>query len=79
MVEILNPGMQDISQKFINEFKGMTSNEIKLDELLEVRKNLIQIVKSSLTEEKRNSYFHSRTELQSGNFQVLIGSRIIHW
>ena len=53
MIEILNPGLQDISQTFINEFKGMTSNEIKLDELIDVRKNLIQIVKTSLTEEQK--------------------------
>lgn len=50
MVEILNPGLQDISQTFINEFKGMTSDEINFDELVDVRKNLIQIVKASLTE-----------------------------
>ncbi|HSL90334.1 MAG TPA: nucleotidyl transferase AbiEii/AbiGii toxin family protein [Ignavibacteriaceae bacterium] len=53
MIEILNPGLQDISQTFINEFNGMTSNEIKLDELVDVRKNLIQIVKASLTEEHK--------------------------
>jgi predicted nucleotidyltransferase component of viral defense system len=53
MIEILNPGLQDISQTFINEFNGMTSDEIKLDELVDVRKNLIQIVKSSLTEEQK--------------------------
>lgn len=54
MIEILNPGLQDISQTFINEFNGMTSNEIKLDELVDVRKKLIQIVKASLTEEQKN-------------------------
>ena len=53
IIEILNPGLQDISQTFINEFNGMTTDEIKLDELVEVRKNLIQIVKSSLTEEQK--------------------------
>jgi len=53
MVEILNPGLQDISQTFINEFKGMTSDEITLDELVDVRKNLIQIVKASLTGEQK--------------------------
>jgi predicted nucleotidyltransferase component of viral defense system len=53
MIEILNPGLQDISQTFINEFNGMTSDEIKLDELVNVRKKLIQIVKASLTEEQK--------------------------
>jgi len=53
MIEILNPGLQDISQIFIIEFKGMTSEEINLDELLDVRKNLIQIIKTSLTEEQK--------------------------
>lgn len=53
MIEILNPGLQDISQTFINEFKGMTSNEIKLDELIDVRKKIIQIVKASLTEKQK--------------------------
>lgn len=50
MIEILNPRLRDITQTFINEFNGMTSSEIKLNELIAVRKNLIQIVKSSLTE-----------------------------
>lgn len=53
MIEILNPGLQDISQTFINEFKGMTSDEINLDELVNVRNNLIQIIKASLTEEQK--------------------------
>ena len=53
MIEILNPGLQDISQTFINEFKGMTSDEIYFDELVDVRKKLIQIVKASLTEEQK--------------------------
>lgn len=52
MIEILNPGLQDISQTFINEFNGMTSYDIQLDELVTVRKNLIQIVKKLLTEEQ---------------------------
>lgn len=53
IIEILNPGLQDISQTFINEFNGMTTDEINLDELVDVRKNLIQIVKASLTEAQR--------------------------
>jgi len=53
IVEVLNPGLQDISQLFENEFAGMTSEDVKLDDLISVRGNLISKIKSSLTDEQK--------------------------
>ena len=78
MVEILNQGLQDISQTFINEFNGMTSDEIKLDELVDVRKNLIQIVKASLTEEQKKFILSFKNRTPEWELSVSMGSRIIH-
>jgi predicted nucleotidyltransferase component of viral defense system len=53
MVEVLNPSLQDISQVYANEFRGMTSDEVSLEELVAVRNDLIQKMKNSLTEEQK--------------------------
>lgn len=73
MVEILNPGLQDISQTFINEFKGMTSDEINLDELLDVRKNLIQIVKASLTKEQKKFILSFKNRTPEWELSDIVG------
>src|SRR5574338_1038513 len=52
MVEVLNPGLQDISQSFENEFAGMTSEDVKLDDLISVIINLISRIKTLLTDEQ---------------------------
>lgn len=54
MVEVLNPGLQDISQLFENEFAGMSSEDVKLEELISVRSDLISKIKTSLTDEQKN-------------------------
>jgi len=49
IVELLNPGLQDIKQLFENEFSGMTAEEVKLDNLIKVRDELIKMIKATLT------------------------------
>ena len=51
---MLNPGLQDISQLFENEFAGMTSNMVKLEDLISVRSKLITDIKELLSDEQRN-------------------------
>lgn len=53
MVEVLNPGLQDISQLFDNEFAGMSSEDVKLEDLISVRSDLISKIKTSLTDEQK--------------------------
>jgi predicted nucleotidyltransferase component of viral defense system len=52
IVEVLNPGLQDIKKLFENEFAGMTLTEVKLDTLIDVRTELIKKIKTSLTEDE---------------------------
>ena len=52
IVEVLNPGSQDIKQLFENEFSCMPMIDVKLDELLDVRSKLIKDIKSSLKEKE---------------------------
>ena len=53
IVEVLDPGLQDISQLFENEFAGMSSEDVKLEDLISVRSDLISKIKSSLTDEQK--------------------------
>ena len=54
MVEVLNPGLQDISQLFKNEFAGMTTDNVKLEDLISVRSDLITSIKASMNDEQKN-------------------------
>ena len=54
MVEVLNPGLLDIRQIFENEFSGMTTNEVKLSDLIDIRNTLIKLIKTSLTDNEIN-------------------------
>jgi predicted nucleotidyltransferase component of viral defense system len=54
IVEVLNPGLKDIRETFQNDFMGMTSAPVELEELLDIRINLIKLIKSSLTENEIN-------------------------
>jgi len=47
--EVLNPNLKEISKSFENEFRGMTTIEVKLAELIQTRLDLIQFVKENLT------------------------------
>ena len=52
IVEILNPGLQDIRQTFENEFAGLPMINVSLDELLDARSKLIKEIKRSLSEDE---------------------------
>ena len=52
MVELLNPGIQDIKQVFENEFSGMTTEKVNLKDLIDTRVELIKKIKTSLTEKE---------------------------
>lgn len=53
IIELLNPTLKDLSGVFENEFKGMTTPQIKLDDLIEARLSLLQFVQHSLNERER--------------------------
>lgn len=53
IIELLNPKLKDFSGVFENEFKGMTTTQIKLDDLIEARLSLIHFVQHSLNEKER--------------------------
>lgn len=53
MSELLNPNRKDISQIYETEFRQMTTVEVSLAELLEVRERLIADLNQSMTEEER--------------------------
>ncbi len=53
IVEILNPGLQDLKDNFNLEFKGMTEETVTLDELVSARTTLIKCIKQSLTTDER--------------------------
>ncbi len=66
IVEILDPGLQNLTNSFNLEFEGMTIETVTLDELISVRSELIKAIKQSLTIDERKfilsvkgrKYFH---------------------
>jgi len=53
IVELLNPNFIDISQTYENEFRGMTTEEISLKDLIQTRATLVQLLKENLTTNER--------------------------
>ena len=53
IVEVLNPTLIDIEHVFENEFMGMTSEKIAFEELLKVRNDLIDIIKTNLSADQK--------------------------
>lgn len=53
IVELLNPGLVNISETFEKEFKGMTTVDVSLQELYNVRDQLIKEISSSLTQKEK--------------------------
>jgi predicted nucleotidyltransferase component of viral defense system len=53
LIELLNPGLKDLSEIFANEFEGMTLESISLDQLLAARERLIIEIHNSLSREDR--------------------------
>ncbi|MBW1897570.1 MAG: nucleotidyl transferase AbiEii/AbiGii toxin family protein [Deltaproteobacteria bacterium] len=54
MVELLYPNLKDISENYEKEFKGMTIDEILLEDLLEARDSLISTIKNTLTRSEKD-------------------------
>jgi len=52
LMEVLDPGLQDIKNIFESDFLGMTAESVKLDDLLDARAKLIKKIKESLTEDE---------------------------
>ena len=50
LMEVLNPGLQDIKSIFESDFVGMTAQTVNLDDLIDTRAELIKKIKKSLTE-----------------------------
>ena len=53
IIELLKPNLLDVESVFSGEFKGMTLVEIKLEELVRVREQLIKQINESLTNIER--------------------------
>ncbi|MFZ2324307.1 MAG: nucleotidyl transferase AbiEii/AbiGii toxin family protein [Ignavibacteriaceae bacterium] len=52
LIEVLNPGLQDISRAFENEFKDMPTEPVTQIELENARTELIKQIKESLTDDE---------------------------
>src|SRR5574338_405130 len=82
MVEVLNPGLQDISQLFENEFAGMSSEDVKLEDLISVRSDLISRIKSSLTDEQKKfllSFKNKKPEWQLSGIEGIEKYPSVQW
>jgi len=51
--EILDPNFIDISQTYENEFRGMTTEDISLKDLIQTRTTLVGVIKEKLTTNER--------------------------
>ncbi|ALM53371.1 nucleotidyl transferase AbiEii/AbiGii toxin family protein [Halomonas huangheensis] len=61
--ELLNPNLIDIDQPYTQEFEGMTKIPVSLDELLEIREQLIADIRSRLDDDTK----HFLLSLHDGN------------
>ena len=52
--EVLSPNLKDLSSSFNNEFQGMTTVDVSLDELIKVRELLIKTIREDLLAEEKN-------------------------
>ena len=53
MVELLNPGRQDLQSLYCQEFSGMAWEPVPLKELLATREELVDLIKNQLTPDER--------------------------
>jgi hypothetical protein len=53
MVELLNPNFKNVVDIFENEFRGMTKNEILIEDLLKARDSLVSTIKDSITDNEK--------------------------
>jgi hypothetical protein len=54
MHELLNPNRLDIENTFKTQFEGMVNVPVKLQELLDTREELINIINKALTDNERH-------------------------
>jgi predicted nucleotidyltransferase component of viral defense system len=57
MVELLDPGRQNLQALYEQEFVGLAREPISLEELLAVREKLVDLIKNQLTQEERQFLF----------------------
>ena len=62
MSELLNPNRKDITQIYESEFRQMTTVEVSLKELLEVRERLITDLNQNMTEDERKFLLSSKNK-----------------
>lgn len=82
IVEVLNPGLQDITKIFETEFAGMTSEDVKLEDLISVRSDLITKIKTSLTDEQKNfilSFKNNRPEWKLSGIEGIENYPSVKW
>lgn len=82
IVELLNPGLKDMSQSFENEFAGMTTDEVKLEELISVRGDLISKIKTSLSDEQKKfilSFKNKRPEWKLSGIDGIENYPSVKW
>ena len=53
IVELLDPNFIDISRTYENEFRGMSTEEISLKDLIQARTSLVELIKENLTPNER--------------------------
>lgn len=53
MSELLSPNLKDMKPVFEKEFEGMTSIEVKYEELVSVRKTLVEEINKRITDDER--------------------------
>ncbi len=54
MAELLNPKFKDIASAYTGEFVNMAEVDVPLEELLEVRKRLVELIHEGLTDSERD-------------------------
>lgn len=82
IVEVLNPGLQDISQLFETEFAGMTTDDVKLEDLISVRSDLISKIKTSLTDEQKKfilSFKNKKPEWKLSGIEAIEKYPSVQW
>lgn len=53
MAELLQPNFKELKDTYENEFVQMTTQEISLDELVETRRKLVEIIHSTMTSDEK--------------------------
>ncbi len=54
MHELINPNLKNLTSIYNQEFKGMTTTEVSLDELYQARSSLIEIIQKSISTDEKH-------------------------